>query len=104
MEDGKITIKYLQEYLKSKDYHPEQVKDYFLYLSEEIGELARAIHKNLRPTANNEIKETIEEELWDVLYYILAIANCYNINMEEIISKKEAINNLKYHDPIKFRY
>ena len=28
--DGKTTIKYLQTYIKEKDYHPELLKDYFL--------------------------------------------------------------------------
>jgi hypothetical protein len=28
------TIKYLQEYIKAKDNHPELVKDYFLKLTE----------------------------------------------------------------------
>ena len=37
------TIKYLQEYIKAKDNHPELVKDYFLKLTEEMGELSEAI-------------------------------------------------------------
>lgn len=100
--DGKTTIKYLQDYIKAKDYHPEFVKDYFLKLSEEVGELARSIRKNLRPVNVNEIKETIDEELWDVIYYSLAIANCYNINLEEVIKKKEEINNKKYNTNITY--
>lgn len=102
MNDGKITIKYLQEYIKSKDFNPEHVKDYFLKLSEETGELARAIRKNLRPTTDKQVKETIEEELWDVIYYTLAIANCYDIDLEQIIPQKEAINNNKYNTGIEF--
>jgi len=27
--DEKTTIKYLQNYIKQKDYHPELLKDYF---------------------------------------------------------------------------
>ena len=34
--DGKTTVKYLQTYIKAKDYHPELVKDYFLKLAEEV--------------------------------------------------------------------
>ena len=40
-----ISIKYLQEYIKSKDYNPALIKDYFLKLSEEVGELARVMRK-----------------------------------------------------------
>jgi len=43
-----ILIKYLQEYIKSKDYHPNLKKDYFLRLSEEVGELARVIYTSRR--------------------------------------------------------
>ena len=94
--DGKTTVKYLQEYIKAKDFHPELLKDYFLKLSEETGELAKAIRQNLRPANKTQIKETIEEEIWDVVYYALAIANCYDIDLEAVIKLKEDINNEKY--------
>ena len=102
MDSGIITIKYLQEYIKSKDFNPKQVKDYFLKLSEETGELARAIRKDLRPTEDFQVKETVEEELWDVIYYALAIANCYNIDLEKVIPQKEKLNNNKYNTGIEF--
>lgn len=41
--DGRTTIKYLQNFIREKDYHPELAKDYFLKLSEEVGELSRAM-------------------------------------------------------------
>lgn len=102
MGSGIITIKYLQEYIKSKDFNPKQVKDYFLKLSEETGELARAIRKDLRPIDDIQVKETVEEELWDVIYYVLAIANCYNIDLEKVIPQKEKLNNDKYSTGIEF--
>lgn len=102
MEPKHITIQYLQDYIRSKDHHPELVKDYFLKLTEETGELSRAIRKNLRPTEPGQIKETIEEELWDVIYYVLALANCYDIDLEQVIPVKEHINNEKYGNKIKF--
>lgn len=37
-----ITISELQRYIKEKDHHPDLKKDYFLKLSEEVGELAKA--------------------------------------------------------------
>ena len=102
MGKGEITIKYLQEYIKEKDYQPELKKDYFLKLSEEVGELSRAIRKNMRPVEEKQVKETVEEELWDVIYYTLAIANCYDIDLEKIIPKKELLNNEKYNTGIEF--
>ncbi len=48
------------------------------------------------------IKGTVDEELWDVIYYALAIANCYDIDVEKVIKIKEAINNKKYNSPVEF--
>jgi NTP pyrophosphatase (non-canonical NTP hydrolase) len=91
-----FTIKALQSYIKAKDFHPELLDKYFLKLSEEVGELARAMRKNLRQSEPTQINETIDEELWDVIYYVLAIANVYGIDLEDVIVKKEAINREKY--------
>lgn len=102
MDKGKITIKYLQQYIKSKDYNPDLIMEYYLKLSEESGELAKAIRKNSRPENDFQIKDTIEEELWDVIYYVLAIANCYDIDLEKVIPQKESINNQKYNTGIVF--
>lgn len=100
--DGKTTIKYLQKYIKSKDYKPELLKEYFLKFSEEVGELAKAMRKgNVAADAEN-IKDTIDEELWDIIYYAVAIANCYDIDLEQVINAKENINNKKYNNDIVF--
>ena len=102
-DNGYVTLKYLQKYIKSKDYSQELKKDYFLKLSEEVGELARAMRRNVNPATETQIKETIEEELWDVIYYTLAIANCYDIDLEKWIPIKEKINNEKYNTGITFK-
>ena len=100
--DGRISVAYLQSYIKSKDHHPELAKDYFLKLAEETGELARAMHKGLRPRSSEEFRGTVDEELWDVIYFALAIANCYGIDMESVIPQKEAFNNSRYPGPAPF--
>lgn len=94
--DGKTTVKYLQAYIREKDYHPDSVKDYFLKLSEEVGELSRAMRKGLKAANSDEIKGTIDEELWDVIYYTLAIANIYDIDIEQVIKVKEEMNKYRY--------
>lgn len=100
--EGKISIKYLQNYIKAKDYNPELVKDYFLKLSEEVGELSKAIRKDLRSQNSDDIKGTIDEEIWDVIYYTLAIANLYDIDMEQVIKIKEQMNQIKYPSDVVF--
>ena len=100
--DGKITVKYLQKYIRSNDYSPELKERYFMKLVEEVGELSRAMRKNLRSSNEDDIKETVDEELWDVIYYALALANCYDIDLERVIPLKEKLNNEKYSDTVKF--
>ena len=97
------TINYLQEYIKAKDNHPELVKEYFLKLSEEVGELSEAIRKNKIRIENSCVKGTIDEEIWDVIYYAIAIANCYDIDLEKAIKDKEKINAEKYKSDIIFQ-
>ena len=100
--DGKTTIKYLQNYIKEKDYHPELLKDYFLKLSEEVGELACAMRKGLKAKNNIDILGTVDEELYDVIYYALAIANIYDIDIEQVVKAKSVINASRYPSDVKF--
>lgn len=69
-----MEIKELQKYIKDKDYKPELKDKYFLKLIEEVGELSEVIRKNIK-MENDNIKGTIDEELYDVLYYVCALAN-----------------------------
>ena len=71
-------------------------------LSEEVDELSRAMRKGLKALDTTQIKGTIDEELWDVIYYSLAIANLYDIDLEQVIKAKEAINQIKYPSTVLF--
>ena len=66
-----------------------------LKLIEEFGELAENIRKNVRFDGKN-IKGTIEEEVFDVFYYVIAIANDYGIDLEKIFYIKDELNKVKY--------
>ena len=100
--DGKTTIKYLQSYIKEKDYHPELLKDYFLKLSEEVGELSRAMRKGSKAENSTDIIGTVDEELYDVTYYALAIANIYGVDIEHIAKVKSEMTESKYPSNVKF--
>lgn len=97
-----LTIKKLQSYIKSKDHDPKLKHAYFMKLVEEVGEVGRVIMKNdfkggkfrLHHTGN--IKDTLEEELYDVIYYVVALANVYDIDLEKCFHLKEEINKKKY--------
>ena len=100
--DGKTAIKYLQTYIKEKDYHPELLKDYFLKLSEEVGELARAMRKELKAQNSSEIIGTVDEELYYIIYYALAIANIYDIDIEKVAKVKSEMTEIRYPSNVKF--
>ena len=80
---------------RSEAEKKENSRRLVLKLIEEFGELAENIRKNLRYNGEN-IKGTIEEELFDIFYYIIGIANDYNIDLEEIFHIKDKINKEKY--------
>jgi NTP pyrophosphatase (non-canonical NTP hydrolase) len=94
--DGKITIKRLQQYIKMKDFNPEKKHGYILKFMEESGELARAIHRDFPHAKDDNIKDTIEEEFCDVLYYLCAIANLYEVDIEKWIPVKERETDKRY--------
>ena len=94
--DGNTTVKYLQHYLRQKDLgflaldslppgpqreaQEEQLKhNLFLKLVEEVGEVSRAIFHGKLRGPGEPVKGTLDEELWDVLYYTLCLAEAYGI-------------------------
>lgn len=102
LKEAQFLIKYIEkgslsniEKKKTEEEKKENIQRLILKLIEEFGELAESIRKNTRYTGTN-IKGTIEEEVFDIFYYILAIANEYNIDMENIFKIKDIINEKKY--------
>jgi len=73
----------LQNAVKEK-YYKYDVKSGHLFLLavmvEEVGELAEAIRKN--------DKDAIQEELVDVLFMTLSIANLFDVKLENELVKK----------------
>ena len=76
-------------------------------MSEEVGEVARAIHVRKigrdRPDEtdkpSNELLENLEEELVDVLDNIFILADKYDISLDSIINthKQKLENRFKSH-------
>ena len=95
-----LTLNYLQRAINKIDGitvgDSKPSDKYFMKFIEEVGELSESIRKDKR-MSNDEIKGTIEEELYDVLYYIIRLANVYNIDLEKSIYLKEQINAKKYN-------
>jgi len=103
MED--LTLRKLSQYIKENDFHPDRKHSYLMKLVEEVGELSQMIRKvdfkneKCRLKDTGQIKDTLEEELYDVLYYVVALANLYDVDLEECFRLKEDYNKSKYkHD------
>lgn len=90
-----LTIKRLQECISKIDHKNKSEFKYILKLMEEVGELAKVVNADIR-MKDNEIKGTIEEELQDVIYYVVCLANTYGIDLEKCIYLKEKLNCEKY--------
>ena len=105
MEKGKITIRYLQKYYQSKKGQLDNYDPMTMYvkLVEEMGELARHIIRGEKHANGPEdIKDSIEEELYDILYYTLMLANKENVDLETWIPLKEELNNIRYPSGVVF--
>lgn len=91
-----LTIRNLQDSIAKINHKNNSVDKYFYKLAEEVGELAKVIRKDKRLKDSNAIKDTIEEELYDVLYYVVCLANIYDIDLEKCAILKEELNSKKY--------
>ena len=77
-----LTIRKMQKYLKekyrlTKPLEMNNTQRYFLKLIEEVGELS------------------------DVLYYVLVIANTYDIDLKECFRMKKDLNRERYGHKLK---
>ncbi len=93
------TLRDLQSHIKKigeeRGWDKNNHLEIFLLLSEEFGELAKAVrnHTGLyteKAKANN--KYELEEEFADVLNYIFDLANYFSIDLEEAFRKKDKEN------------
>lgn len=83
------------------DHEEGHIEDYFYKLVEEVGELGAAMRKNLRDGIDGQtFKGSVEEEIGDVIYYAVCLANLYHIDLSAVIREKEKLNAEKYHRPI----
>lgn len=99
----KATLKDLQKYVMEvcmergwyKDTHLEKV----LLLTEEFGELVKAIRQNARlyEEKKKRVKKyQLEEEFADVLSYLIDLANYFNVDLDTAFRKKENKNKKRH--------
>ncbi len=87
----------LQEYYAAianeRGYDQESPQDTMLLITEEVGELARAVRKAVGLRRDGRWGETsVAEELADVQLYLLHLANVMGLNLADAVTDKEKKN------------
>ena len=94
-----LTIETLQAYLSDHycDWANEQ--SLFMKLVEEIGEVAEVLNKRAGRKASdgNDLQEELGTELADMLHYIVAIAAINEIDLTDLVLRKDRAASIKYH-------
>lgn len=90
-------FKDFQEYVSKleieRGFENETVLEKCLLLGEEVGELFKSIRKaNKMKIDNNSSVGSVSEELADIMIYLCAIANRYDIDLETAFREKEEKN------------
>jgi NTP pyrophosphatase (non-canonical NTP hydrolase) len=85
---------YVRQMTDERGFTGNPITQECLLLTEEEGELCKAVRKaeQLRTDANSKIG-SLSEELADILIVMTSIANHYDINLEQAFRDKEAINH-----------
>lgn len=90
---------FLKKICKEKGWDKRTDIEKMLFLTEEVGELAKSVrkeqgyHGNLPDDINH-----LAEELVDVFNYVLDIANVYEVDLHDAFVKKWKINMVRTWD------
>lgn len=87
---------YIKKVLQLRGFADQTVKDKLLLLTEEVGELAKAVRKNSSGASVDlekiENYDSVESEIADVLIVLISVANTLNIDVFKSLKQKEQIN------------
>lgn len=88
--------KYINDVLELRGFNSQSAQDKMLLLTEEIGELAKAIRKSATSMAIDYEKiqnyDTVESEVADVFIVLLSLCNVLKIDAYEAFIAKEKEN------------
>lgn len=83
-----------------RNFHNQSATEKCLLLGEEVGELFKAVRRTsglaVDPASD---KKEVGSELADILNYLLAIANRYQIDLGEAFVLKEEVNQRRQWKP-----
>lgn len=84
---------YVKELELERGFADQTAIEKCLLLGEEMGELFKAIRKAMKLKMDkNAATGSIKEEIADMMIYLCAIANRFDIDMEQAFREKEEIN------------
>jgi NTP pyrophosphatase (non-canonical NTP hydrolase) len=85
---------YVAEICQERGWTKDSPSEKFVLFIEEVGELAKAMRKaaGLYEEQAKPRDISLEEEFADVLSYLLDLANCFQIDLEQVFRAKEQIN------------
>ena len=89
--------RYMADVCQERGWNKDTPSEKFLLFIEEVGELAKSMRKaaGLYHEQARQRDLPLEEEFADVLSYLLDLANCYSIDLEDAFRAKEAINETR---------
>ena len=87
---------YIKKVLELRGLSNQTVKDKLLLLTEEIGELTKAVRKNLLGASVDFSRldnyDGVESEIADVLIVLISVANILDVDIFKCLKEKERIN------------
>jgi NTP pyrophosphatase (non-canonical NTP hydrolase) len=86
---------YLKQLCKERGWDKNKPLEIFLLLSEEVGELAKAIRNRLElyhEEGKVITEDGLDHELADIFSYLLDMANYFNVDLEKAFREKENLN------------
>ena len=89
---------YIRKVVHLRGFDDESVRDVMLLLVEEVGELAKAIRREIGlkvGATKPEDRKMVAHEVADCLIYLLDIANLADIDLDDAFRAKEEVNNKK---------
>ena len=98
--NNNCTLNDIQEYIKKvidiRGFGNQPIEEEMILLTEEIGELAKAVRKEKTNMCIDENKaknyDPIEGEIADIFIILTSICNTLNINLYETFYEKEKLN------------
>lgn len=89
--------KHLDETCKKNGWDKNSIPEVFLLLTEEVGELAKAIRKQtgFKGEQRPDNTDNLREEFADVLNYLLELANRFDVDLTEVYFEKHKINSTR---------